>query len=202
MPEGLDIGRRGTYFKSFCASSCFSHFFRHFPGWGWGVGVCVCVCVGGGGGGPHSQSRWAKGQPVQGPWASKAGQGTWGRERKVERSQCSDIIPNQGPRWLLEGGRRMAHGTRHTHKLSRLAGGGRGRPAGGKGLPRAKSQAPGHWWLFDVRPGPWAMGASGRMGIAHIGTGLYMDETTADQPQWPPHAPDHDTTYERYVRVC
>jgi hypothetical protein len=31
---------------------------------------------------------------------------------------------------------------------------------------------------------------------------LSLDETTADQPQWPPQAPDHHTTYERYVRVC
>jgi hypothetical protein len=30
----------------------------------------------------------------------------------------------------------------------------------------------------------------------------FLDETTADQPQWPPQAPDHYTTYERYVRVC
>jgi hypothetical protein len=31
---------------------------------------------------------------------------------------------------------------------------------------------------------------------------MISDETTADQPQWPPHAPGHYTTYERYVRVC
>jgi hypothetical protein len=31
---------------------------------------------------------------------------------------------------------------------------------------------------------------------------LSLDETTADQPQWPPQAPGHYTTYERYVRVC
>jgi hypothetical protein len=30
----------------------------------------------------------------------------------------------------------------------------------------------------------------------------FLDETTADQPQWPPQAPGHYTTYERYVRVC